>query len=135
MPGQVAVRCDSAYGNHDMRAAAITGDARFSIPVRMRLAVTTSNTQIPNDAWVGSKYPHAIYDQEEHHWVCNAAVAESFHVRATTAAIRTRLSAIPARIARSAHRLHLPPPWPWETAWQAILTTAAGPPAPRDLTT
>ena len=41
--------------------------------------------------------------------MCNAAVAESFHVRATPATIRTRLFAIPARIARSAHRLHLPP--------------------------
>ena len=112
MPGQVAARCDSAYGNHDMRAAAITGDARFSIPVRMRLAVTTSITQIPDDAWVGSKYPHAIYDQDELHRVCNAAVAESFHVRATTATIRTHLTAIPARIARSAHRLQPPQRWP-----------------------
>ena len=112
MPGQVAVRCDSAYGNHDVRAAATTGDARFSITVQMHLAMTTSITQIPDDAWVGSKYPHAIYDQDEHHWVCNAAVAESFRVRATTATIRTHLTAIPARIARSAHWLHLPQRWP-----------------------
>lgn len=43
-----------------MIAVAITGEARFSITVRMNLAVTTSITQIPDDAWVDTKYSHAI---------------------------------------------------------------------------
>ena len=39
------------------------------------------------------------------------------HARATTATLRRRLIAVPARIARSARRLvlHLPTEWPWET--------------------
>src|SRR5450830_1767587 len=243
--GQVTVRCDSAYDNHDVIAAARTGGARFSLTARMDPAVTRAITQIPNDAWVGIKYPHAIYDQDEHRWISDAEVAEiaftaftsrrrderigarlivrrvkrlnpktvpagqgalfstwrhhavftdsaesmlaaeathrdhaivekviaelkngplahlpsgqmnangawlvlaaiafnltraagtlasRFHARATTATIRAHLIAVPARIARSARRLrlHLPARWPWETAWQAMFTGAAGPPA------
>src|SRR5450756_1780005 len=243
--GQVTVRCDSAYYNHDVIAAARTGGARFSITARMDPAVTRAITQIPDDAWVGIKYPHAIYDEDEHRWVSDAEVAEiaftaftsrrhsehidarlivrrvkrlnaatvpagqgalfstwrhhavftdsqesmlaaeathrdhaivekviaelkngplahmpsgsfsangawlvlaaiafnltraagtlasRFHARATTATIRAQLIAVPARIARSARRLrlHLPERWPWETAWQAMFTAAAGPPA------
>ena len=228
-----------------MIAAARTGGARFSITARMDPAVTRAITQIPDDAWVGIKYPHAIYDEEEHRWVSDAEVAEigftaftsrrhsehvdarlivrrvkrlnpttvpagqgalfstwrhhvvftdsqesmlaaeathrdhaivekviaelkngplahlpsgqmnanatwlvlaaiafnltraagtlasRFHARATTATIRAQLITVPARIARSARRLrlHLPERWPWETAWQAMFTAAAGPPA------
>ena len=243
--GQVTVRSDSAYYNHDVIAAARTGGARFSITARMDPAVTRAITQIPDDGWVGIKYPHAIYDEDEHRWVSDAEVAEipftaftsrrldehisarlivrrvkrlnpktvpagqgdlfsvwrhhavftdsrelmlaaeathrdhaivekviaelkngplahlpsgqinanaawlvlaaisfnltraagtlasRFHARATTATIRTHLIAVPARVARSARRLrlHLPERWPWETAWQAMFTAAAGPPA------
>jgi len=58
-------------------------------------------------------------------------LASRFHAKATTATIRAHLIAVPARIARSARRLrlHLPQRWPWETAWQAMFTAAAGPPA------
>jgi hypothetical protein len=242
---QVTVRSDSAYYNHDVIAAARTGGARFSITARMDPAVTRAITQIPDDAWVPIKYPHAIYDQDEHRWISDAEVAEisftaftsrrhdehigarlivrrvkrlnpkqvpagqgalfstwrhhavftdsqelmlaaeathrdhaivekviaelkngplahlpsgrinanaawlvlaaisfnltraagtlasRFHARATTATIRTHLIAVPARIARSARRLrlHLPERWPWETAWHALFTAAAGPPA------
>jgi len=74
--GQVTVRADSAYYNHDVIAAARTGGARFSITARMDPAVTRAITQIPDTAWVGIKYPHAIYDQDEHRWVSDAEVAE-----------------------------------------------------------
>ena len=39
--------------------------------------------------------------------------------KATTATIRRKLIAVPARVASSARRLtlHLPTDWPWETAW------------------
>jgi hypothetical protein len=243
--GQVTVRSDSAYYNHDVIAAARTGGARFSITARMDPAVTRAITQIPADTWVGIKYPHAIYDEDEHRWVSDAEVAEisftaftsrcrdehiearlivrrvkrlnpkevpagqgalfstwrhhavftdsaesmlaaeathrdhaivekviaelkdgplahlpsgrinanaawlvlaaisfnltraagtlasRFHARATTATIRAHLITVPARIARSARRLrlHLPARWPWETAWHALFTAAAGPPA------
>jgi Transposase DDE domain group 1 len=50
--------------------------------------------------------------------------------KATTATIRRKLIAIPARIAFSARRvtLHLPAHWPWETAWSELFTKAYGPP-------
>jgi len=40
-------------------------------------AVTRAITQIPDDAWVGIKYPHAIYDEQEGRWVSDAEVAET----------------------------------------------------------
>ena len=57
-------------------------------------------------------------------------LASRFHAKATTATIRAQLINVPARIARSARRtrLHLPQHWPWEEAWQAMLTAAFGPP-------
>src|SRR5665647_680317 len=75
--GQVTVRADSAYYNHDVIAAARTGGARFSITARMDPAVTRAITTISDDAWVGIKYPHAIYDEDEHRWVSDAQVAET----------------------------------------------------------
>lgn len=50
--------------------------------------------------------------------------------KATTATIRRKLVAVPARIASSARRvtLHLPTSWPWETAWSDLFTRACGPP-------
>ncbi|MGH3306985.1 MAG: IS1380 family transposase [Nocardioides sp.] len=50
--------------------------------------------------------------------------------KATTATIRRKLIAVPARIASSARRvtLHLPAGWPWETAWSDLFTRACGPP-------
>jgi hypothetical protein len=60
------------------------------------------------------------------------ALASLFHAKATTATIRNHLIAVPARLARSARRLrmHLPQGWPWQDAWEALFTTACGPPSP-----
>jgi hypothetical protein len=50
--------------------------------------------------------------------------------RATTATLRRKLVAIPARVATSARRvtLHLPRNWPWETAWTQLITRVTDPP-------
>jgi hypothetical protein len=50
--------------------------------------------------------------------------------KATTATIRRKLIAVPARVASSARRvtLHLPAHWPWETAWSDLFNRAWGPP-------
>lgn len=50
--------------------------------------------------------------------------------KATTATIRRKLIAVPARVASSARRvtLHLPAGWPWETAWSDLFNRACGPP-------
>ena len=51
--------------------------------------------------------------------------------KATTAAIRRKLIAVPARVASSARRvtLHLPTAWPWESAWTELFTRVCGPPS------
>jgi Transposase DDE domain group 1 len=50
--------------------------------------------------------------------------------KATTATIRRKLIAVPARVASSARRvtIHLPARWPWETAWSDLFNRACGPP-------
>jgi hypothetical protein len=50
--------------------------------------------------------------------------------KATTATIRRKLIAVPARIASSARRvtLHLPAAWPWAHAWTELFTRAGRPP-------
>ena len=52
--------------------------------------------------------------------------------KATTATVRRKLIAIPARVASSARRivLHLPQAWPWESAWTQLFTHSCGPPTP-----
>jgi hypothetical protein len=50
--------------------------------------------------------------------------------KSTTASIRRKLIAVPARVAYSARRLtlHLPTDWPWETDWTQLFTRVCGPP-------
>jgi len=50
--------------------------------------------------------------------------------KVTTATIRRKLIAVPARVASSARRvtIHLPAHWPWETAWSDLFNRACGPP-------
>jgi hypothetical protein len=52
--------------------------------------------------------------------------------KATTASIRRKLIAVPARIASSARRLtlHLPTSWPWQTPWTELFIRVCGPPLP-----
>ena len=50
--------------------------------------------------------------------------------KATTATIRRKLIAVPARVASSARRvtLHLPTAWPWQDAWLQLFAHSHGPP-------
>lgn len=59
-----------------------------------------------------------------------AAVIAGALARATTATIRRKLIAVPARIATSARRitLHLPRAWPWQDAWTALFDRVSDPP-------
>lgn len=60
-----------------------------------------------------------------------ATLAGDDLAKATSATVRRKLVAVPARIAHTARRvvLHLPTRWPWETGWTRLFTSAAGPPA------
>ena len=60
-----------------------------------------------------------------------AAIAGPDLAKTTTATIRRKLIAVPARIATSARRItmHLPTGWPWETAWTQLFNYGGGPPA------
>jgi len=57
-------------------------------------------------------------------------VAASMH-RARWASLRKKIIDVPARIASTARRLdlHMPADWPWATSWEALWSTATGPPA------
>ncbi|AIK84989.1 transposase [Corynebacterium glutamicum] len=57
-------------------------------------------------------------------------IAAGAMARATTATIRRKLVAVPARIARSARRLilHLPRNWRWETQWSRLCDHGRLPP-------
>jgi hypothetical protein len=59
-----------------------------------------------------------------------ATIAGPALAKATTATIRRKLIAVPARIATSARRqrLHLPTHWPWRAAWTELFHHACGPP-------
>ena len=59
-----------------------------------------------------------------------AAITGPGLAKATTATIRRKLIAVPARIASSARKvtLHLPTSWPWETAWTQLFDHGCGPP-------
>ncbi|MDQ3357744.1 MAG: transposase, partial [Actinomycetota bacterium] len=69
-------RADSAYYNHDVIAATTTAGAYFSVTARMDPGVTAAITRIPEDAWVGIKYPQAIWEEAEQRWISDAQVAE-----------------------------------------------------------
>ena len=58
------------------------------------------------------------------------ALASRFHARATTATIRRHLINVPARVVRSARRVHLrlPTNWPWAHAWLDLHAAALAPP-------
>ena len=61
-----------------------------------------------------------------------ASLTGSDLAKATTATIRRKLIAVPARVASSARRvtLHLPTDWPWEPAWKQMFSHGCGPPTP-----
>ena len=74
--GLAMVRADSAYYNHDVIAATTSAGAYYSVTARMDPAVTAAITRIPEGAWVGIKYPQAIWEEEEQRWISEAQVAE-----------------------------------------------------------
>lgn len=102
--GMITVRADSAYYNHAVVAAARRGGARFSITARMDKAITAAISRIPERAWVGIKYPEAIWEEAEGRWVSDAEVAE---IDYTAFASRKKADHVTARlIVRRVKRLN-----------------------------
>ena len=74
--GQVLARADSAYYGHAFVAAAIRGNAWFSVTARSNPAVDAAIASIPDGAWTPIRYPHAVWDEAEARWISDAEVAE-----------------------------------------------------------
>ena len=74
--GQVLARADSAYYGHAFVAAAIRGNAWFSVTTRSNPAVDAAIASIPDGAWTPIRYPQAIWEDDEARWISDAEVAE-----------------------------------------------------------
>ncbi len=102
--GLLTVRADSAYYNHAVVAATTRAGARFSVTARMDPGVTAAITRIPETAWIGIKYPHAIWEEAEARWVSDAEVAEITYTAFTS---RKKAERVTARlIVRRVKRLN-----------------------------
>src|SRR4051812_27382249 len=102
--GMVTVRCDSAYYNHDVVAAARRGGAHFSVTASADPAVRKAIASIGEDAWVAINYPEAIWDEDEGRWIPDAEVAE---VPFTAFTSRRKAEQVTARlIVRRVRRLN-----------------------------
>ena len=74
--GVITVRADSAYYQYPVVAAARRGRAHFSITARNDAGIVAAISRIPQEQWVGIKYPKAIWDEDDQRWVSDAEVAE-----------------------------------------------------------
>jgi hypothetical protein len=72
----VIVRADAAFYSRTVIWAAIGNGARFSITVKQDVKVKAAIAAIGDDAWVGIKYPKAIWDEDEQRWISEAQIAE-----------------------------------------------------------
>jgi hypothetical protein len=73
--GLLVVRMDSAFYNAATIAACRRGGARFSVTARMDPKIRRTIATIPDQAWVGIRYPQAIWDDDEQRWISDAEVA------------------------------------------------------------
>jgi hypothetical protein len=74
--GTIVVRMDSGFYSSQVIAAIRGAGACFSVTVPSNPAVRAAVGAIPEDAWTGIRYPHAIFDDQAGCWVSDAEVAE-----------------------------------------------------------
>ena len=74
--GVLVLRADSAFYGHDIIAAALRQDARFSITARQDKAVRKAISRIGDHAWTTINYTDAIFDEDSQQWISDAQVAE-----------------------------------------------------------
>jgi hypothetical protein len=93
--GVLVLRADSAYYGHDVIAAALRQDARFSVTARQDKAVRKAIASIDPDAWTTIEYTNAIFDEDQQRWISDAEVAEidytAFTSKAKAKRVRARL--------------------------------------------
>ena len=89
----IRCRLDSAFYNHSVVTAILTGKAQFSITARLDKAVQKAISGIPDDAWVSIEYPEAIFDEEQQRWISDAEVAEIDYTAFTSKRKKHRVTA------------------------------------------
>jgi hypothetical protein len=114
--GLLIARLDSGFYNAATVAACRRGGARFSVTARMDRKIRRAIAAIPDDAWVGIRYPQAVFDDDEQRWISDAEVAE---VTYTAFASRRRHAVTARLIVRRVRRLS-----PQVAAGQTELTPA-----------
>jgi hypothetical protein len=75
--GLVIARADSAFYNHKFIAAARAGGAHFSVTARQNKHLRAVIATIGEDAWVGIRYPNAVWEEAERRWISEAEIARS----------------------------------------------------------
>jgi hypothetical protein len=93
--GELVLRADSAYYGHDVIAAALRQDARFSVTARQDKAVRKAIASIDPDSWTTINYTNAVFDEDQQRWISDAEVAEidytAFTSKAKAKHVRARL--------------------------------------------
>jgi len=74
--GALIVRGDSKYFQGKVIRAIRRAGARFSITAPLNSSVRKAIDSIDEHAWVGIRYPQAIYDAEHDLWISDAEIAE-----------------------------------------------------------
>lgn len=126
--GLTTVRADSAYYQHETVAAARQGGARFPITARMNPSVVAAISRIPESAWVGIKYPHAIWEEAEQRWVSDAEVAEIDYTAFTSRKKDQHVAAW--LIVRRVKRIPAGPGPGMTSCWRPTVTTRCSPTRP-----
>jgi hypothetical protein len=75
--GTLIVRADSKYFQGKVVSAIRRAGAHFSITAPLNPAVQAAIAGIAEHAWVGIRYPQAIYDTEHDLWISDAEIAET----------------------------------------------------------
>jgi hypothetical protein len=89
---QVWVRGDSMFATADTVKTVLDAGATFSFTTANNKAVTRAISQIPEDAWVGIRYPQAIFEEETGTWISEAEVAETDYVAFTSRSVKHQVA-------------------------------------------
>lgn len=74
--GILVARGDSAFYAAGVVAACRDNGVYFSVTAKMDSKIKAAIHAIGESAWIGVKYPHAVFDEEAGRWVGDAEIAE-----------------------------------------------------------